>query len=126
VQEDEQSEAFDPLGNPSVNPADLTRGTGSKYAGAQPREQVELSQAAWDRATRALNGEAMTTQATPEELTTYQYKRNRTRRELEKMQEKLNEQKRATNASRERRANLSAQSGNSANNNSTPGGRNRS
>jgi hypothetical protein len=27
VEEDEQSEAFDPLGNPYVDPADLTKGT---------------------------------------------------------------------------------------------------
>ena len=34
LEEDEQSEAFDSLGNPYVDPADLTRGTGSKYDGA--------------------------------------------------------------------------------------------
>jgi hypothetical protein len=34
VEEDEQSEAFDPLGNPYVDPADLTKGTKNKYVGA--------------------------------------------------------------------------------------------
>jgi hypothetical protein len=48
VEEDEKSKAFDPLGNPYVDLADLTKGTGNKYAGTRPREQVHLSQAAWD------------------------------------------------------------------------------
>jgi hypothetical protein len=61
---DEEFEAFGDLGNPYVDPADLTRGTSIKYVGAQPREKVQLPQAAWDRATRAINGtEPMTTQA---------------------------------------------------------------
>jgi hypothetical protein len=68
----------------------------------------------------------MTTQATTEELTTYQYKLSRTRRELQKLQEKLDARKVAADASSERRANLSAQSGNSANNNTEPRGRARS
>jgi hypothetical protein len=50
VEEDEQSEAFYPLGNPYVDPADLTKGTRNKYVGDQPGEQVRLSQDAWDRA----------------------------------------------------------------------------
>jgi hypothetical protein len=37
----------------------------------------------------------MTTQATPDELIAYQYKLNRTRRELDKMQERLDQRKRA-------------------------------
>ena len=127
LEEDEQSEAFDSLGNPYVDPADLTKGTRNKYARAQPREQVQLSQGAWDRAARAINGtEPMTTQATAEELTAYQYKLSRTRRELQKMQEKLDARKVAVDASSERRANLSAQSGNSANNGREPRGRARS
>jgi hypothetical protein len=65
----------------------------------------------------------MTTQAAAEELMAYQYKLSRTRHELEKMQEKLNTRKVAADASSERRANLSAHSGNSANNNNAPGGR---
>jgi hypothetical protein len=39
-QEDETSEAFDDLGNPYIDPADLTRGTGSKYIGSTPREKI--------------------------------------------------------------------------------------
>lgn len=39
-QEDEESEAFDDLGNPYIDPADLTRGTGNKYIGTTPREKV--------------------------------------------------------------------------------------
>jgi hypothetical protein len=50
------SEAFDDLGNPYIDPADLTRGTEKKYVGSAPREKVQLSQAAWDRAGRAING----------------------------------------------------------------------
>lgn len=36
-QEDEESEAFGDLGNPYVDPADLTHGTGNKYIGTTPR-----------------------------------------------------------------------------------------
>jgi hypothetical protein len=98
------------LGNPYVDPADLTKGIRNKYTGAQPREQVQLFQAAWDRVARAINGtEPMTMQATAEELTTYQYKLSRTRCELQKMQEKLDARKVAADASRERRGNLSVQ-----------------
>lgn len=121
VEEDEQSEAFDPLGNPYVDPVDLTKGIRSKYARAEPREQIQLFQAAWDRAAKAINGtEPMTTQATTEELTTYQYKLSRTRRELQKMQEKLDARKVAADAYCERRANLSVQSGNSTTNSREP------
>jgi hypothetical protein len=82
---DEVSEAFDDLGNPYVDPADLTRGTGNKYIGTAPREKVQLSQEAWDRATRAMNGtEPMTTQVSAAALQAYQYKLSRSRRELEK------------------------------------------
>jgi hypothetical protein len=56
AEEDEQSEAFNEIGNPYVDPANLTRGTRNKYVGAQPREKVQLPQAAWDRASRAING----------------------------------------------------------------------
>ena len=48
----EESEAFDSQGNPYVDPADLTRGTGNKYPaveGGPPREKIKISQAAWDR-----------------------------------------------------------------------------
>lgn len=73
-QEDEASEAFDDLGNPYIDPVDLTRGTGNKYVGTTPREKVQLPQAAWDRAQKAMDGtEPMTTTATAEELQAYQY-----------------------------------------------------
>ncbi|KAK1613292.1 hypothetical protein QYE76_036965 [Lolium multiflorum] len=39
-EEDEESEAFDDLGNPYVEPADLTRGTGNKYIGTESREKA--------------------------------------------------------------------------------------
>ncbi|KAK1613221.1 hypothetical protein QYE76_036894 [Lolium multiflorum] len=71
----ETSEAFDDVGNPYVDPADLTRGLGTKYIGPAERQMVQLPQAAWDRAARAMNGtEPMTTTATAEELQAYQYK----------------------------------------------------
>ncbi|KAK1593911.1 hypothetical protein QYE76_018545, partial [Lolium multiflorum] len=54
--EPETSEAFDDLGNPYVDPADLRRGLGTKYVGSSPRERVQLPQAAWDRAARAMDG----------------------------------------------------------------------
>jgi hypothetical protein len=53
----------------------------------------------------------MTMQASVEELTACQYKLSRARRELQKMQEKLDARKSAVDASSESRANLSAQSG---------------
>jgi hypothetical protein len=69
---EEASEAFDDLGNPYIDPAGLTRGTGNKYVGSIPREKVQVPQAAWDRAGRAMNGtEPMTTTATSEELQEY-------------------------------------------------------
>jgi hypothetical protein len=46
---------------------------------------VQLPQAAWDRAAKALDGtEPMNTTATAEELQAYQYKLARAGRELEK------------------------------------------
>jgi len=79
----EESESFDPLGNPLVDLMDLTKGTGPKYETDPPRQKTQLSQAAWDRAREALTGAIpMTTQATAEELTAYQYKPARTRRDL--------------------------------------------
>jgi hypothetical protein len=68
----------------------------------------------------------MTMQVAAAELMAYQYKLSRTRRELEKMQDKLDARKAGADASSERRANLSAHSRNSANNNRAPGGRTRS
>ena len=44
--ENETSEAFDDLGNPYVDPADLTRGLGTKYVGTTPRQKLQLPQAA--------------------------------------------------------------------------------
>ncbi|KAK1646535.1 hypothetical protein QYE76_064340 [Lolium multiflorum] len=55
-QEDDTSEAFDDLGNPYIDPADLTRGLGTKYIGTDPRQKLQLPQAAWDRASRAMDG----------------------------------------------------------------------
>ncbi|KAK1613817.1 hypothetical protein QYE76_019334 [Lolium multiflorum] len=66
---DEESESFDDLGNPYIDPADFTRGTGRKYIGTEPREKVRLPQEAWDRATKAMDGtEPMTTQVSPAAL----------------------------------------------------------
>ncbi|KAK1692857.1 hypothetical protein QYE76_009554 [Lolium multiflorum] len=63
--EPETSEAFDNVGNPYVDPADLERGLGTKYVGPTPRLRVQLPQKAWDRAARAMDGsEPMTTTAT--------------------------------------------------------------
>ncbi|KAK1613374.1 hypothetical protein QYE76_037047 [Lolium multiflorum] len=77
-QEDETSEAFNDLGNPYSDPADLTRGLGNKYVRPTPRQKLQLPQAAWDRASRAMNGtEPMTTTATAEELQAYKYKLSR-------------------------------------------------
>jgi hypothetical protein len=39
---DEESEAFNDLGNPYIDPADLTHGTGGKYIGPEPQEKVRL------------------------------------------------------------------------------------
>ncbi|KAK1649138.1 hypothetical protein QYE76_066943 [Lolium multiflorum] len=73
--EPETSEEFDDLGNPYVDPADLRKGLGTKYVGTTPRLRVQLPQAAWDRAARAMDGsEPMTTTATAEELQAYQYR----------------------------------------------------
>ncbi|KAK1621235.1 hypothetical protein QYE76_026752 [Lolium multiflorum] len=73
--EPETSEAFDDLGNPYIDPADLRKGLGTKYAGTSTRAQVQLPQAAWDRAARAMDGsEPMTTTATVQELQAYQYR----------------------------------------------------
>ncbi|KAK1664855.1 hypothetical protein QYE76_053014 [Lolium multiflorum] len=77
--EPETSEAFDDLGNPYVDPADLRKGLGTKYVGSSPRERVQLPQAAWDRAAKAMDGsEPMTTTAT-QELQAYQYRLARIR-----------------------------------------------
>ncbi|KAK1616999.1 hypothetical protein QYE76_022516 [Lolium multiflorum] len=73
--EPETSEAFDDLGNPYVDPADLRKGLGTKYVGSSPRERVQLPQEAWDRAAKAMDGsEPMTTTATVQELQAYQYR----------------------------------------------------
>jgi hypothetical protein len=117
IEGDEESEAFDDLGYPYIDPADLTRGTGNKYIRTTPREKVRIPQEAWDRAARAMSAvEPMTIQATPEALQAYQYRLARTGRELEKMRQKLDQRKAAADASSERRNNLSRRSGSSANN----------
>jgi hypothetical protein len=54
---EETSEAFDDVGNPYVDPADLRRGLDTKYVGPTPRLRVQLPQAAWDRAARAITHE---------------------------------------------------------------------
>jgi hypothetical protein len=83
-QVDEVSEAFDNLGNPYIDPVDLTRGTGNKYIGTMLQEKVQLPQEAWDRAQRAMDGtEPTTTAATPEALQASQYKIARSKRELD-------------------------------------------
>lgn len=88
---------------------------------------MQLSQATWDRATIAINGtEPMTTQASAEELIAYQYKLSHARRELQKLQDKLDARKAAADVSSDRRANLSAHSGNSTNNHRDHRGRARS
>jgi hypothetical protein len=95
--------------------------------GAQPREKVQLPQEAWDRATRVVNGtEPMTTQASAAALQAYQYKLSRARRELEKLQQKLDERRAAADASSDRRANLSVHSRNSADSHRDHRGRARS
>ncbi|KAK1609370.1 hypothetical protein QYE76_033043 [Lolium multiflorum] len=94
--QEETSEAFDSLGNPYVDPSNLRQGLGNKYVGPEPRDRVQLSQAAWDRAARAMNGtEPMATTATPEELQAYQYRLARAARELEKQTAELNRRKEA-------------------------------
>ncbi|KAK1607917.1 hypothetical protein QYE76_031590 [Lolium multiflorum] len=115
--EPETSEAFDNLGNPYVDHADLTRGLGTKYIGPEPRERVQLPQEAWDRATRALNGmEPMNTTATVAELQAYQYKLARKGRELEKKAAELETRRAAASASSRRRAELSRHSATSGDN----------
>ncbi|KAK1610464.1 hypothetical protein QYE76_034137 [Lolium multiflorum] len=110
--EPETSEAFDDAGNPYVDPADLRRGLGTKYVGPTPRLRVQLPQAAWDRAARAMDGtEPMNTTATAEELQAYQYKLARVGRELEKQTADLNRRKEAAAESSRRRAELSQQLG---------------
>ncbi|KAK1692427.1 hypothetical protein QYE76_009124 [Lolium multiflorum] len=112
--QDQTSEAFDDLGNPYVDPSDLRRGLGDKYVGPTPRMRVQLSQAAWDRAARAMDGsEPMATTATVEELQAYQYRLARAGRELEKQTEVLNKRREAASASSRRRADLSRHSGTS-------------
>ncbi|KAK1625857.1 hypothetical protein QYE76_000172 [Lolium multiflorum] len=115
--DDEASEAFDDLENPYIDPADLTRGLGSKYVGPTTRQRLQLPQAAWDRATRAKNvTEPMTTTATVEELQAYQYRLARANRELEKQRVILEQRKAAASASSRRRAEQSQQSGTSGDN----------
>jgi hypothetical protein len=105
------------LGNPYIDPTDLTRGLGSKYIGPTPREKLQLPQVAWDRAARAMNGtEPMTTAATLEEMQAYQYKLARARREIEKENVILEQRKAAASASSMRRAELSRQSATSGDN----------
>jgi hypothetical protein len=109
--QEETSEAFDDLGNPYVDPSDLRRGLGTKYVEPTPRVRVQLPQAAWDRAAKALDGsEPMETTATVEELQAYQYRLARAARELEKQTAELNRRKEAASASSRRRADLSRQS----------------
>jgi hypothetical protein len=99
--QEETSEAFDELGNPYVDPSDLRRGLGNKYVGPTPRIRVQLPQAAWDRAARAMDGsEPMATTATTEELQAYQYRLARAGRELEKQTGALNRRREAASASR--------------------------
>jgi hypothetical protein len=109
--QEETSEAFDDLGNPYVDPSDLRRGLGTKYVGPTPRARVQLPQAAWDRAAKALDGsEPMETTATVEELQAYQYRLARAGRELEKQTAALNRRREAASASSRRRAELSRHS----------------
>jgi hypothetical protein len=115
--QEETSENFDEAGNPFVDPADLTRGLGTKYIGTTTREMVRFPQAVWDRVERAINGtEPMTVTATPEELQAYQYRLARTRRELEKQKIALDRRQEAASASSRRRAEQSRQSGTSGSN----------
>jgi hypothetical protein len=115
--QEETSEAFDDLGNPYVDPSDLRRGLGTKYVGPTPRVRVQLPQAAWDRAARAMDGsEPMATTATVEELQAYQYRLARAGRELEKQTAAVNRRREAASASSRRRADISRQSGTSGSN----------
>ncbi|KAK1643586.1 hypothetical protein QYE76_061391 [Lolium multiflorum] len=115
--EAETSEAFDDVGNPYVDPADLMRGLGTKYVGPGTRQMVQLPQASWDRAARAMNvTELMNTTATAEELQAYQYKLAHAGRELEKQRIELEKRRAAASASSRRRAELSRQSGTSGDN----------
>jgi hypothetical protein len=50
------SENFDEAGNPFVDPADLTRGLGTKYISTRTREMVQFPQEVWDRVDKAING----------------------------------------------------------------------
>jgi hypothetical protein len=115
------------LGNPYVDPSDLRRGLGTKYVGPTPRVRIQLPQAAWDRAARAMDGsEPMETTATVEELQAYQYRLARAGRELEKQTTALNRRKEAASASSRRRAELSRQSGTSGDSHRDARARNRS
>ena len=112
---------FNSQGNPYVDPADLTRGTGNKYPAAEggpPREKIKISQAAWDRVKQAMDGTVpMTTQANAEELMAYQYSLSRVRREIAKATTLLDARKAAADESSRRRAELSNLSSNSGANN---------
>jgi hypothetical protein len=73
------------VGIPYIDPGDLMRGLGTKYVGPATRQMVQLPQAAWDRAAKAMDGtESMTTTAIAEELQAYQYNLARAGRELQK------------------------------------------
>ena len=115
--QEETSENFDDAGNPYVDPADLTRGLGTKYVGPGTRQMIQFPQAVWDRVARAIDGtEPMTVTATPEESQAYHYKLARIRRELEKQKNELDRRQEAASASSRRRADLSRQSGTSGDN----------
>jgi hypothetical protein len=125
--EEEISEAFDDLGNPYINLADLMRGLGTKYVGPATRQMVQLLQAACDRAAKAMDStEPMTTTATAEELQAYQYKLARAGRELEKHKAELDKRRDAASASIRRRLELSRHSGTSESNHRAARNRGRS
>ncbi|KAK1606525.1 hypothetical protein QYE76_030198 [Lolium multiflorum] len=87
------SEAFDELGNPYVDPADLRHGLGTKYPGSSTRARVQLPQEAWDRAAKAMDGsEPMTTTATAQELQAYQYRLARKARPSNRAQKVISRQ----------------------------------
>ena len=93
-EEVEESEAFDSMGNPLVDPEDLTRGAGRRNQGAEEREKIHISVAAWDKARDAMSGTTpMTADATREELMAYQYLLHRARREIAKMKTQLDAEK---------------------------------
>jgi hypothetical protein len=73
---------------------------GTKYIETAPRQKLQLPQAAWEKASRAMSGaEPMTTTATLEEMQAYQYRLARARREIEKEKLVLEQRKAAASAS---------------------------